>query len=341
MFNPYHVLSIGVNYSFSNTANYQSDNTNSYAQPHDLSTDVRYIGSLIHKEKHTLDLVVGFDYAYDLAKIGKPATSSYGYTSLSPLLELRYTMKDKLFVRAGSRYHFDQYRIFSANKPSSGSDYMVSGEIDYTPTKGHTLRASGLRDRICSDFGQREGYLASGDLSYIYQKFVGKNKDHYVNFTAEFKYDYVTLLNGNRYDVYAAKASVVWQYKAFCLSFNGQIFDNESLREEIEDYHLYYNLHVIPIFTLPKNWSISANLMYDSPLMSKTITEGDYFFASLRVSKQFGNWSIHAELSDPFHYQTTDKYYLYENHHQQGSMYGQKSYYLYHQYLNLGIMYKF
>ena len=82
--------------------------------------------------------------------------------------------------------------------------------------------------------------------------------------------------------------------------------------------------------------------------MSKYTTYGDYFYTSLRVGKRIKKWSINLELSDPFHYQTHDKYYI-DNDLQNSNdllmnnliLVSRNNYYPFHRYLNLGVMYVF
>lgn len=339
-FNPYHLLSVGINYSYAYRYKIDNDTNKTYSQPHSVEVDLRYIGALLHKEKHNLTFVTGLDFSNSLTQLGKPAAYSDNYISLSPLMELRYTWTDKLFIRTGARYYYDKYLNFAENAEnfSAGHDYMVSSEIDYTPAQGHTIRAGALRDRICSDEGQPIGYLAAADISYIFQKSFNK---HFLNVGAGFEYDRAQMNSGITYNVFSVNASFLWQYKWICLSLTGNLFDNASNRKEFDNYHLYYNLRFTSIFTLPKNWSISANFMYNSPLISRLSIEGDYIYASLRVCKKIGAWSIHADLFDPFHYKTTDYFYNAEimlNHDLPASS---KSYYPYRWSVNLGVMFEF
>ena len=338
-FNPYHKLKFSANYSFNQTLQSNSDEDTTYSQPHEVEATLRYTGSVIHREKHDLTMVTGLDFFNQLARHEKPFVPSYSNTDISPMLELRYTMQDKLFVRVGSRYHYNLYHFYSqGTRDTNEHNYMASAEIDYTPTMGHTLRASILRDRICAGNGQNNGHLEAADISYIFQKSKGI---HYINATAGWQYNRVSLSNGHLYNVFAIKAGITWQYRWLCLSLTSHIFENASNRNEIKDYHLYYNLRLTPIFTLPKDWHISANLMYNSPMMSKTISEGGYFYTSFRVSKKIGKWSINTELADPFHYQTSDEHYLSEEYMLESILYSKKSYFPYHRYLDIGVMYEF
>lgn len=338
-FNDYHHLSVDITYSFSNTKKGETFEETSYSQPHELDVDFRYVGALLHRNAHTLKLVTGFDYSGYFTKSGKPSTLQSGYTHISPLLEFRYVMKDKLSFRMGARYHYDSYRALKDDETTPpGHDYMAGGELDYTPVPGHTLRWSAVRDRICSSIGHHEGYVTAADISYIFQKSINSN---YINITAGFQYDRVQMLDNRINNVYAAKAALTWQRKWLCLSLTGHLFDNQTYHEKMGDYKLYYNLRLTPIFSLPKDWFISANFMYNSPMTSKLISSGGYFYSSLRICKQLGKWSVHAELSDPFHYRTTDKYYLSEEHLLENQLFSEKTYNPYHLYLNMGVMYTF
>ena len=331
-FSPHHTLTYNVDYQF---IHQKADE--SYSEPHELTSGIHYQGALLQKGQHTLLLVTGADFSFDRMTYGKkpePLTNSY---HISPLLEFSYTLTNKLFARVGARYHYDKYEVCNSNSRRDCDDYTINGEINYTPAQGHTVRMSGARYRL-ANAAEKTGSVASGDISYIFQKTFEKD---YLNVTAGFQYNHANLLNGTNYNIFVANAAIVWSNQWACLSLSSQIFDNATERNDLADYHLYYNLRLTPIFTLPKGWSISANFMYNSIIKSKFITYGDYFYASLRVGKHFKQWAIHLEFADPFHYKTDDKYFIQEEMTNSLVIVSQNYYYPYHRYLSLGVMYAF
>lgn len=333
LFSPYHKIQYFANYSFSNQWNNYNISDFKYDISHQLSSGLQYIADFIHLEKHHLQMVTGLNFSYLKNLLGKPFKPQFNSTNINPLLEFRYTYSDKLYARIGGQYYCDIYqKIDMLNKIKEHDDYLISGEVNYTPKGGHTLRLSGIRDRLSMTNGEKTGDIVSGDISYILQKSIQK---HFINFTVGLQYDNVNLLSNNEYNIYSFKLGLVWQYHWLCLSLSGHVFDNSTFRnDKSEDYHSYYNLRLMPIFTLPKGWSISADFMYNSKLITRLNVEGDYFFCSLRISKKINQWSVRADISDPFHYMTHNSNYT--------NGYGIFSdYYPYHRYINLGVSYNF
>lgn len=332
-FTPDHKLTYNVDYQYSHKIV-----NGSYSDPHELNSGIRYQGTMLQKQQHKLVLLAGGDFAYSHLNTGKRPEPFDNFYHFSPLLELRYSIGSQLYARVGARYHYDQYDACSGDEHRAYHDYTMNGEVNYTFAPGHSFRLTAARYRLATA-AEKKGSVASGDISYMFQKTV---KTHYFHASAGLQYNCARLVDGSHFNIIATNASAVWQHKWFCLSFSGQLFDNITERSAITDYHLYCNFRLIPIFTLPKGWMISANFMYNSKIMSKYITYGDYFYASLRVGKRIKQWSIHLELSDPFHYQTRDKYYIDDELLTSNLiLVSQSNYHPYHRYLNLGVMYNF
>lgn len=331
-FNQWHSLDILATYNFATTRVQYNWEPYTYNRPDKVAATIQYNGALVHSEQHQLQMSVGLDYSFSDLYMNKPAIAINSLSDISPVLEFTYKYSDKLFARAGGRYHYDLYTNHQTGKKSIDHDYMVTGEVDYTPAIGHTLRVSGLRDRLSITEGHSTGEVIAGDISYIFQQ---NFKEHYLNISAGFQYNRANLVTGDFYNIFAANLGIVWQYRWFCLALANHIFDNATCRaDESRDYHLYYNIRLTPLFTLPKGWSLSASLMYNSPLISTKAREGDYFYCALRASKKIGRWAIHAEFADPFHYRT-------ENQYMEETFIQYTTLHLYQRYLNLGVSFTF
>ena len=115
---------------------------------------------------------------------------------------------------------------------------------------------------------------------------------------------YVNLSVGN---VISTTASVFLRYRIFSLSFSGNLYANLQQSGNLHNYYWYYNLSLTPIFAFRHHWTLSGKMMYNSPIETQNSLLGDCFYVQLRLSKDIGNWNIHAELSDLFDIQTVDR----------------------------------
>ena len=118
---------------------------------------------------------------------------------------------------------------------------------------------------------------------------------------------YKTYVNQSIGNVISAAASVFLRYKIFSLSFSGNLYANLQQSGSTENYYWYYNLSVAPFFAFRRHWMLSGKLMYNSRIETDSSLMGDCLYAQLRLSKDIGNWNIHAELSDMFDIQTLDR----------------------------------
>jgi len=343
-----HQFVVETKYNFTNKKIWEEDLF--INQPHDFSLKLQYKGNIVEKDGHRLFMDVSTTGGYNCfvtKQEGSTPQKLQNTANLNPSLEFSYYFKQKVFARVGSKYYYQAFYAEQNGQRRSCGDYLLNADLQYSPVEAHTIRVDGRRDRLAFSNGERTGYYAGGSLSYIFQQLFANS--HYLNITASLQYNRVQRLAGTSNDLFAVKAGVVWQYKVLCLSLVGYLYDNQQYRngQGYLDYHAYYNLRITPILNLNRGWSMSASLMYNSLLVSDYYTNGDYCYASLRLGKRIGNWTIHVEWSDPFHYMTEDNYYIQTALDSQGqtssdpllvqSMY----YYPYHRYVNLGVMYSF
>lgn len=118
---------------------------------------------------------------------------------------------------------------------------------------------------------------------------------------------YKTYINQTAGNVISATASLFVRYKVFSLSFSGNLYANLQQSGSTHNYYWYYNLSLAPIFAFRHHWTLSGKVMYNSKIETSYSLMGDCFYAQLRLSKDIGNWNIHAELSDLFDIQTVDR----------------------------------
>lgn len=117
---------------------------------------------------------------------------------------------------------------------------------------------------------------------------------------------YSTFENSGENHILRGNLALTYQRGMFSLLFSGNMFRNFNTDEAVGNNHAYFNLSVTPIFNFRRNWVLSAKVLYNSRVVTRSITYGDALVVSCNVSKTIKKWTIFAGLSDIFDYLTYD-----------------------------------
>lgn len=97
--------------------------------------------------------------------------------------------------------------------------------------------------------------------------------------------NYVTYVNRGSNTVTSANLMALYTYKAFSLSFTGNIYHKEADASSGGDYYTYYNLCLFPSFRIKNGWNGGARFVYYSHVYQRYSSLGDCAAADITVGK--------------------------------------------------------
>lgn len=280
-------------------------------QPHALTGHVFYEGTVWQRGLHSIGSKSGINMDLTLTR----ATDGRNWTinmtqvndslnrlnrGISPYSEWTYRYGNKVTVSTGARYRYDRLRQYEQDRIFH--DWMVYGMVSYSPVEAHTMIVSGERSYISPSIYNARGNNIAATGMYVYGRDYGA---HHINTEAGIKYSLSRYVNDDRYESLTLWGSA--QYRWQWLSLTLATHMRGSLRQEVAGvyYPSYWNIRLTPIFQLPKQWQVSATLLYDSRMKTANEEWSGYFYTSLRVGKQINRWHLNLMLNDPFHYRST------------------------------------
>lgn len=308
-------LSASYSYSPSSTSENNVQRTSlRWSRPHSASGGINYSGTSFNDGVNRVAVNAGVKLNYSNSRIMKPGTDPYRTEKLSliPSAELEWSFKDFVSLCLGGSYNFDHWSNSSTGKHKDTQDYMIRMEALGSPAPGHTLRLVCMRNQLPESNWEKVGHVVSTTLGYVLDLQRG---EHMVNMSAALKYDHTDLIReSSSFDVLSPQFSLFWQVNWFSLGVAANCYvnffpeeDNEALFvKSVRPKRMYSIVRLTPSFRLPRDWFLNSTLMYNTGVFDPNHIGGGYFFTALRVGKKIGNWLLHAELSDPFHYRTKD-----------------------------------
>lgn len=145
---------------------------------------------------------------------------------------------------------------------------------------------------------------------------------------------YFTYENTGINNILKSDLTLFYTKGIFSMAFSGNLFCNFMHKGGEVDRYNYYNLSYTPIFNFRRQWVLSSKIAYNGPVDSKDVYMGDCFFMQIRLSKTIRRWTINAEISDIFDYESKD-------YSRSGDRIYVTTYDLYARYIGLGFTYHF
>jgi len=265
---------------------------------------------LPHGSEHVLEFEYGLNANYSMHRDTvsslqqysgiKEGTSRQGIVNslyVSPYVEFSYDYQ-KWHVLIGARYQY--YRYESANRIGENNTYDMKDNhtgtanfsIKYQVANHHCLRLLGARNVVRSTSNVFPTYNV--DLHYIFD---WQRESDYIVASVGTQAIHALLRDG-RSTAVCVNAQMYYKHDIFALAFAGNGYWKEQLGPQGKKSGWYYNLLVMPIVSFKKQWTLSAQLLYHSKIISYNADYGDCFYAQLRLSKDIKQWHIHVEFDD-------------------------------------------
>lgn len=107
------------------------------------------------------------------------------------------------------------------------------------------------------------------------------------------KANFVTYVNRGSNTVSSANLMALYTYRAFSLSFAGNIYHKEADASSNNDYYTYYNLCLFPSFRIKNGWNGGARFVYFSHVNQRSTSLGDCAAADITVGKSINRLFIY------------------------------------------------
>lgn len=118
--------------------------------------------------------------------------------------------------------------------------------------------------------------------------------------------NYITYVNRGSNSVTSANLMALYTYKAFSLSFAGNIYHKEADATSNNNYYTYYNLCLFPSFRIKNGWNGGARFVYYSHVNQRNTSLGDCAAADITIGKSINRWFIHISKCFSFNKNSTD-----------------------------------
>lgn len=163
----------------------------------------------------------------------------------------------------------------------------VKGNPYLVPMLSHEFKLDYLTDRTWGNnsitFNIGASYNNIRDI--INAKSVGGSTSPSGGFGATLKY--TTYENGGVNHILNANIMTLYRYKAFSLTFTGNVYHKDMPNEGNKKHYTYFNLMLHPQFTLADGWHGGAKFNYYSKVHMHEGTLGECAAASLSVGKRW------------------------------------------------------
>ena len=336
------------------------------SKPQSVKGEAKFVVPFFRKEENYLKLECGANVDYN-----RQSDKNYSLFS-SPFAELQFKTKD-VSLKAGIRHQFQRRTVEAYGQTDfikADDDYTCNLNAFWQIVPHHALRLMAVRNIIRPSIdkyfpeltwdAQRSMYLKGNnslastlvrslDCCYIFdrrgaQSYLVTNfgfgydrvdglVEEYTVFDEDLSLFYNTYRNSGINDIFNVKGNFIYQYDVFSLSLAANFYHNNMKLSSGHDKYNYFNISLSPVVKLKKDWSLSAQALYNSKVHRASSTLGDCLCVSVVLNKNVGRWSFRAALRDVFDYQTDD----FEDN---GIYVMRSSYDLYTRCLTLGLSYR-
>jgi len=298
--------------------------TRKYEYAHQVQGEANSKHVVWQREKDYVDLKYGVNASYMfgpkyealektlLNRIVESDTVETGNASIyaSPYTEMNFRL-GIWSVRAGVRYQYYRVNLNDNRTDKNYTDnhtFTSNVSLRCDVSKDHHLRLN-LARNISREVGLDDISIYpyyDADLNYIFE---WKNTEHSVLMCVGADYIYAKQYVGYT-GTACVNAQLIYQYSIFSMAFAGNAYVRTQYKNELAGkHHWYFNLSLLPVLSLRKQWTLSGKLVYNSKIRDWEVEYGDCFYSQIRVAKQIRGWNIHLELDDIFDYVTYNTLY--------------------------------
>lgn len=202
----------------------------------------------------------------------------------TPSRNLRFILDRKLNRPSSEQLY--PYRTFDSDRLK-----YVEGNPDLIPMMVHE---TSLEYITTHRLGQDQRLTASASASIsritdiIKDKTVGGSSPDKMGATLE----HITYENLGSNTVASANLMALYSYKAFSLSFVGNLYHKVFDANNGNDHYTYYNLSIYPYFRLKDGWHGGTHITYYSRINQKNASLGDAAVADMTVGKSFKKFFV-------------------------------------------------
>lgn len=234
--------------------------------------------------------------------------------TVSPFMEWNYSYHNWT-IQLGGRYQF--YRKEESTRALdwyTRDSHTWSGNLSvmWQVKPHHYLRAVAARNSAWRNIDedkaghQKQKVLPyyNAELNYVFD---WNNEIDYTMMSLGLKYIYAKPIEGGFIGCLATNAQLIYKHGIFSMAFAGNGYikkEHYAVADKKDQWCFFYNLSLTPVFSLRKNWTLSAQILYNSEMTLRDAVYGDCFYTQLRVSKNIGKWNIHLQFSDILDYET-------------------------------------
>ena len=111
---------------------------------------------------------------------------------------------------------------------------------------------------------------------------------------------YLTFCNGGHDNILAGGIMALWQYRRLQVSAAANVYHNKQETKTPQEtstsqnHYTYYNINLQPSITLPRNWSVAANFMYNSRVTRYNQYLGQSSTLGIYLNKTWHHLGIYA-----------------------------------------------
>lgn len=353
------------------TSNKKDNNAFSY--PNTLDGEVKYEGVVWSNEDHMVKIKPGVNVSYQDKRFQDNTSRSLylsPYFDFNYKYKGLWVNGTGRYQRYNRSNRVDGYDGFNAAE----NDFVWNANVQWQVRPHHALRFSSSRNiirpadnmlypgfvyypstrkwmygnpdlRRSSVYEFELGYITDchwGARSLVVQAKAGY--DHATDLIEEmvrtilyqesFPMVYSTYTNSGEKNIAKMNVSALYKSDLLTLSAAGNLFCNFENMSGGADKHLYYNVSVSSILNLENNWAVSADVQYNSSIVTEHCVYGDRLLANARLYKSFGRLAASLEIFDIFDYLTTD--YTEQKDSKFSSLYD-----LYGRWIGMSLTYKF
>lgn len=236
-------------------------------------------------------------YRYKIERQGEPYTAISNDFTGKLMAEWHFTKAQNLrFIldRKLKRPSADQLypnRIFIPNQMS-----YVEGNPDLLPTMVHEVTLDYIYHHAWTTFSNilfnvSASYSQVDDI--IVKKTVKQNPDPNSDGPLGLLQDYISYENSGRNKIASANLMALYTYKAFSLSFAGNMYHKMLGQESNNKQYTYYNFSVYPHFMLKDGWNGGARFVYFSRINQTNGYTGDSAVSCMTVGKAWKKFFVY------------------------------------------------
>ncbi|MCQ2341758.1 MAG: outer membrane beta-barrel family protein [Paludibacteraceae bacterium] len=302
-----------------------SRETNLWSQSHQVLGEISSKQTLLKPNSpHVLDMKIGISADYDFGNKKEINSTQRQIDTLhtnaqnlhvSPFMEWDYNYHG-WYIKMGARYQYFRYGEKFGNTDGVLSDHhtwFANLSVMWQVKQHHILRLVTARNSLWNmTHLDDEGNVAptvepyyNAELNYTFD---WNNTIDFVELGLGVKYVYAKQTTRD-VGLLVANTQLIYKHGIFSLVYAGNAYMKREYFYEgtvKDNWRMFYNVSLTPVFSFRKQWTLSAKLLYNSEIIMSDAIYGDCFYTQLRLAKDIRNWNIHLQLNDILDYDTYD-----------------------------------